>query len=281
MTRMLGVLALSLSACAPSVRDLVSQHHYREAVCAASEGAEPALVRRAMLRDLRVQLHAQVVRDATIEALSSQRAARSQRVLRLVRVDLQTDALPIDALEIEGTLSTDGDSLSVRPATIGALAQLTREPLPRERVGSTYLTGANLLRGMAALATGGLSLVFSPMQRESYAIAPRPDEIARAAPLAWNIGLHVHRHGCARAPNGATRCQWYAIVDEVATAPLELRLALQYGAGNHGSSRGCVIEDSVSVALGFVGALEQTLAERFGERALPLDELTWGAARSR
>lgn len=281
MNRTLGVLAISLSACAPSVRDLVSHHHYREAVCAASEGAEPALVRRSLLRDLRVQLHAQVVRHGTIEALSSQRAARSHRVLRLVRVDLQTDALPIDALSIEGSLSTDGDSMSVRPATIDSLAQLTRERLPRDRVASTYFTGPNVLRGMAALVTGGISLLFSPMQRESYTIAPRPDEIARAAPLAWDIGQHVHRHGCARGPNGAVRCQWYAIVDEVAIAPLELRLSLQYGADSVGSRRGCVIDQSVSVALGLVGTLEHTLPQRFGDRARPLDELTWGAAASR
>lgn len=274
-------LALSLSACAPSVRDLVSHHHYREAVCAASEGVEPALVRRSLLRDLRVQLHAQVVRNATIEALSAQRAARSRRVLRLVRVDVQTDALPIDALEIEGTLSTDGDSLSVRPATIGNLAQLTRERLPRDRVGSTYLTGPNLLRGVAALATGGLSLLFSPMQRESYTIAARPDEIARAAPLAWDVGLNVHRHGCERGPNGAARCQWYVIVDEAETASLALRLALQYRADGVGARRGCAIDQGVSVPLGFVGALEQTLSARFGERARPLDELTSDAARSR
>lgn len=277
MKRSLPLLVLSLSACAPSVRDLVSHRHYREAVCAASEGAQPAVVRRALLRDLGLQVHAQVVRSSTFDAISAQRAARSPRVLRLLRVDVQSNALPVDEVEIEGALSTDGDSWSVRAATIGNFAQLTRERLPRERVGSTYFTGPNVLRGMAALVTGGLSLLFSPMQRESYTIPPRPDEIARSAPLAWDLALYVHRDGCERSGSGGARCQWYAIVDELATAPLELRLAMRYRADGLGSRRSCSITERVTVALGEVGTLDRTLSARFGERARSLEELSTNA----
>ncbi len=280
-------LSLSLSACAPSVRDLVANRHYREAVCAAYEANDPSITRtvsEGLLDDLGLKVHAQLVRAPLLDEL--QRARTPDRAVAMVRFDTQSDVLPLEDASIRASFGSERSlfveraargGIGVYPATIAGLAAVTGEELPRGHRVTTYITGANVLRGMAALATAGLSLLFSPMQSETFSVGPSDAEVRRAAPRATELAVHVQRTGCARIPQGAWRCRWYAIIDERADAELFVRLSMTYRAdAPRRRETVCYLEGQARLSLGRVGDLSRTLPERFGQRAISLSAATRG-----
>lgn len=280
------VLGATLSACAPSARDLVARRHFREAICAAHDDRDPAVRRAvsdAVVRDMGLTVHAQLVRAPLIAELQQARARHS--TVAMLRFDLQSDALPIDETTVRASFGSERSRFGsseprrgggVRSATIDALAAVTREPLPRARQGSTYLTFDNLLRGAAAVLTGGISLAFQPMQMQpaTYTIAPSDAEIRRAAPRASDLALHVHSTGCTRLSPGGTRCRWYAIIEEVPDAELVVRLEVTHRASApRRRDEACYLQTERRMSLGRVGDLERTLPERFGTRAIAIERV--------
>lgn len=277
------LLSASLSACAPSVRDLVARRHYREAICAENDARSPSVrrvVREATTRDLGLTVHAQLVHAPLLAELQRARGTRS--TIAMVRFDLQSNDLPLEETTIRASFGSqrsggstdDYRGYGVRTATLAALTTTTREAIPRDRHGRTYLTFDNLLRGTAALLTGGLSLTVAPFESAPYTISPSVEEIRRAAPRAAELESYVHSMGCVRLVPVGSRCRWYAIVDEQPDAEFVVRLEVAHRASapQRGGSA-CYFSDEMRVSLGRVGELERTLRAQFGTRAIALDHV--------
>lgn len=271
----LTITALSLTACGPSVRSLVAHRHYREAVCAAHEGRDRALVTEALARDSALAVHAQRVRAPAVDQLNERRAAEHLPAVALVRVDAQSNVMPLDRVSIEARILDEERAPRGASASFSTALMMTRERLPPSHTVQTYLTPTNFLRGFAAVLTGGLALAVSPMQREWVTIDPTPTEVARAAPLAMRLLESVQQSGCVESTPGQhnARCRWYFFVAARDDETLSLELTTRYVAHRSNyerSSQTCHVDRTIVHALGAAGALDATLANTFGQRAISL-----------
>lgn len=287
--RLVAAIAVSTLACGPSVRALVADRHYREAVCAADEGREAELVGRALDSDANIVLHAQVIDGAEVRAALSGPEVRSGRVgltgrddgdAVLLRISAQSDTLPIDTIElsvIAGAL--DGRAVALGTSW-GALAWATGEPLPPRRLVDTYITGANALRAGAALMTAGLSLLFTRFRSETVSADPLPADYERVAPRASRLHALTSRAGCFPHESGAAggvRCEWFFVYASRSDAPLAVVLTARYAADRtdpeHTLRSVCAVTRRAHFTLGARATLAADLDARFGPRSRALREL--------
>lgn len=268
-------LAFALSACGPSVRSLVDGRHYREAVCAAHDGVDRALVTDALARDTGLTLHVQSLSDSTLDAVNRSRAVAHQPPVQLLRVDAQSNQLPLDRLELEATIDNDEGLARGALVTLTSALLVTGERIAPGHTVETYLTPSNALRGLAALVTGGLALFVSPMQRERYTVGPTWTEITRTAPMAAALD-HVAEHaGCANiaVADRHARCRWYFFVAAEPSERIELAITTRYTAQRSDYQRTlqtCSLTRTQRRALGTAGALSATLSQTFGAHAIAL-----------
>jgi hypothetical protein len=271
----LALFALALVACGPSVRTLVEHRHYREAVCAAHEGHDRAFVIDALGRDTALAVHAQRVRTPAVDQRNERRAAEHLAPVALVRVDAQSNVLPLDRVNVEArVLDADHVPRGVIASFTTSL-MMTRERLPPSRRVHTYITPANFLRGFAAALTGGLALAVSPMQREWVTVEPTPAEIAMTAPLAMRLLESVQQSSCVESTPGQhnARCRWYFFVAAREDEQLSLELTTRYVAHRSNydrTARACHVDRTLVRSLGAAGSLDATLVQRFGHRAIEL-----------
>jgi hypothetical protein len=276
---MLTTLALATVACGPSVRPLVEARHYREAVCAANDGVEPALVRSALARDSAIAVHAQRVNHGQLDALEARLPGDPPVSVSLLRIDAQSNALPLDGLELEVSVAGRSSGVIARPATFERFVELTRERLPPHHTTLSWWNEANSLRGLAALATGGVSLLFAPFRQEAVSIPPSAYELARAAPRATALLALTNGAGCRAHVDGVrgARCRWYWLVVAAPDAEVELSLSARASADRTERRRDedrCSLTVRAEVSLGPARRLGATLDRMFDGRALPLVELT-------
>jgi hypothetical protein len=214
-----------------------------------------------------------------MDAVEARQSAEFPASVSLLRVDAQSNALPLDELALE--LSVDGRAGGVRAssASFDGFVALTGERLPPSFRTYSWFTEANTLRGLAALATGGLSLFFAPFQQDVVSIPPSAYELARAAPRATALLALTEGAGCRAHVDGmrGARCRWYWIVVAAPDAELELELTARASADRMRSERfeeRCSLAVRAQVSLGPARRLAWTLDRMFAGRARPLSELS-------
>lgn len=223
-------LALAVVGCGPSVSRLVADHHYREAICAAHDGDAEAKQRvgAGLDHDTGLTVIVQPIADAEVAALlprstaTSRRAAKVLDDVRFVRIDVQTNALPVDAI----AAGIKPNALDVQPVSREALAEITGEVLPRRVVRTTYLTGGNVLRGLAGVITLGTSLLVAPMREGLRQTEAPDDDYIRLAPIAQAL-YHAMSEGCRDGGVDDTtslRCHWFYMTPRSTRASVVLRL---------------------------------------------------------
>jgi hypothetical protein len=275
----LAALTLGTSACGPSVRSLVDARHYREAVCAAHDGVAPATVRAAIARDSAISLHAQRVNDSRLDALEATDDGAPPVSISLLRIDAQSNALPLDGLALSVEVEGRTPGVRARSASFERFVELTRERLAPGHTTLSWITEANTLRGLAALATGGLSLFFAPFRQEAVSIPPSAYELARAAPRATALLSLTEGAGCRAHVDGlrGARCRWYWLVVAAPDAEVELTLSAVASANRTEALRyenACALTVRAQVQLGPARRLGATLDRMFAGRARPLSELS-------
>ncbi|UQA55425.1 hypothetical protein [Polyangium aurulentum] len=283
-----GVLLL-VAGCGPSLGGLIEAKHYREAICAATDGTEGARaeVASALDKDADLQVHVHVV---TAEELQPVLGSATEKVIergRLARVMVDSNVLPVDTLEIEASFVTDGGFVAGLDAGWEALAWVTQEKLPGRHREETYATPGNLLRGGAAVLTLGLSLLFTDFQPGMVEVDAPPSEFARMAPLATRLRATTERGGCKSAampaPSSAAgagqRCTFYFVLDNVSRMPVLLELKARYAATRHNAEslaythRECAVERTFRVPLGPPAGIEEAARRKFGTRMRAVGEV--------
>lgn len=278
-----ALLSLALGACGPSVRSLVTQRHYREAVCAAHDGSDRdrALVGQALDASAGLLAHVHVVTDDELRASLGPGFSPGAVRGRLVRVIAQSDLLPLDTLDLAVTFTAEGGRMAALPATWETLAWSTRETLPPHRASQTYLTGGNILRGAAAFFTLGFSLLFADFRPDTIAVEAPLSEYERLAPIATRLHGTTERAGCANhslSAGAGQRCEWYFVLDTVSHDPVTMELTVRYAAMRAGGSEtepeSCALTRSFRIPLGAPDEIAAQTRARFGDTARPVTELT-------
>ncbi len=286
--RPLALILAFATGCGPQLQTLASQHHYREAVCAAADGSgdDRDFVRRALVGDLNPQLHVEVVRPDQLDRALAGRGDldRITGRVRFVRVRLETNVLPVDDLDADITFTSNGVVVAA-PIEWSTLAAITEEKLPPQETYSTYAHSGTAWRGLAAFFTLGMSLPFTTFRKRSYsADAPLP-VYERTAPAAFRLRAamldgHGCRHSLARTSGNGLTCTWYAALDPATAGPIQLDLTLAYSAQRvrHRDSwrtqDGCRVTHPIAIQLGEIRTLEARTTRTFGPRMRPLRELT-------
>ena len=284
----LALLLAFATGCGPQLETLASQHHYREAVCAAADGSsdDRAFVRRTLVADLNPQLHVDVVRPDQIDRALGGRGDldRITGRARFVRVRLETNVLPVDDLDANIAFTSKGVVVGA-PIEWSTLAAITDERLPLQETYSTYAHRGTAWRGVAAFFTLGMSLPFTTFRTRTYFTdAPLP-VYERTAPAAFRLrAAMLEGRGCRDAPSlssghGVT-CTWYAALDRKTAGPIQLDLSLAYaskrapGRGSWRSPETCRVSHTIAIPLGTVRDLETRTTKTFGSRTRALRELT-------
>jgi len=273
------LLALAVTGCAPNLSRLATDHHYREAICGAHDGSstDRAEVGHALDGDTAVMLHVRMLQDDELAPFASSLAGRA----RFARVVLQTNALPVDGLDVSVAFTNEHDRLAELVAW-EPLARVTGETLPAKRETTTYATRANGWRVLGAFFTLGTSLLVAPLREGSAEVdAPDADYLA-VAPVAHALYHAMPNHCDAVGADGelGASCHWFFVVPRRAQEPVRLDVKLHYTAHRRDRSGEpldhdtCVVERVHTIELGKLDALDATTKRVFGAGMRPLAELT-------
>jgi hypothetical protein len=278
-----AALCFAWTGCGPSVRQLVADKHYREAICAADGGGRDTrmLVEEALWSDLDLHLHLQPVPDEALARVVGDDAARISDRALFVRILLRTNVVPVDGLQLKASLEREEGTSGGAAVSWEALSWATGEPLPPKQEYETYATAANVRRGLAAIPTFGLSLLFSPFQRERR-IGDAPLEVhRRTAPLATRLHGEMAYHGCRElAPPGSAglgkACTGFLVVDRSVDEPLSVRVELTVGAEKEPRrlrhEGRCTVSRTIRIPVGRPAELAKGEGAASGRRMLRLPE---------
>jgi len=283
--RLVLLLGLSLAGCGPSLSTLVSQKHYREAICA---GGTDEAVSRALFDDTNpyVNLHALTDEEVSTVLPDPAKAADVTSRARFVRFTLETNRIPVDGMRLAVTTTP----AIVTWPSLETFAELTGENLPPPR---TYTTDPSFFGNLAlVLVTGGVWLFTDPFTPRRYSV-PLPDEVyQKAAPNAF--ALHrattgqascerTNPQSAADAPVGL-RCSTYFLLARPVDRALTLNFTFEYAASrirrdtDHGADADreenrCFSKHTVHVPIGTEAALPQWTRATFGTKPRRLAEL--------
>jgi hypothetical protein len=281
---------IAATGCGPSLHALAEHRHYREAICGAHDGSsdDRREVGAALDADAEIAVHAHAITTRQLAGVVGDAAEPIAERTRFVRVEVQTNALPVDGLEVATQLD-DGYTPIASPVDWDALARTTSESLPRKRTTTTSVTGGNVLRVLGAIATAGLAPLGAAVIGHPFTFDERTievdapdDDYARVAPHAHAL-FHAMEGGCG--PTGpmlsrqaiGTRCTWFFAMDRGLRAPAEIRLTIRYRAarevGEHPGQPPCEVERVQRISLGRTGELDATFEREFGSRMHTLAEL--------
>jgi hypothetical protein len=284
-----AVFVVVATGCGPNLHALAEHRHYREAICGAHDGSsgERETVGAALDRDAGIAVHAHAITVRELAGVVGDAAQPIAERARFTRIEVQTNALPVDGLTISAQLD-DGYTPIASPVDWDALARTTGERLPGKRRETTYITGGNVLRVIAGIATAGIAPLGAAMIGHPFTFdegtievdAP-DDEYRKLAPRAHALFHAMDAAGCA--PDGplsrdavGTRCTWFFAMDRNLHAAAELRLTIRYRAERETGDRpgqSCVVDRVERINLGRATELDATLEQTFGSRMRTLDEL--------
>lgn len=264
MVKALPLLLVLLTACAPTLPELVGQRHYNEALCAydALDIEEQAQVRaslvEAMLTDLEPAYH---VHEVTLEELSTIMPSEvAERVLeRVMLVRLTYDSHELRSLESFSMglkLLHAGEPVPEIPIEREELALLTGETLPGPRtrtvrtpepeyfwalpfamLGDVILLGQGefTVKTFEAMRGEPETAVIEPSQVDYFAAAPATEALYHATWDAW----------CSGEPG--TRCETFRVFERRG-GPLEMELS-----GHFTADMFCGVYTSQQVSLPVTG----------------------------
>jgi hypothetical protein len=272
---------LVLAACGPQLDRLVEQRHYREAICAASDGSaeDRDVVKRALAADAGVLVHVEMIRAEHLWPLLGSSTDDVMQRARFARVRVQSNQLPVDDIDIDVAFLHDREPASL-PISWTSLASATAERLPDKRTRRTYNHPGTYLKAIGALFTFGLSLALID---ERTVEVDAPDSAYRGtAPRA-----HALRHAMLEARSCAERpafhgratgvsCEWYVAIDPAPQRELSLEVTVRYAAAReqrHGSDR-CRLAETSTIRLGPAADLDAKTSWLFGPRMRELSRLT-------
>jgi hypothetical protein len=284
-TRHAAIVAIILyTGCGPQLDQLVSRHHYREAICAAHDGSteDRTHVIRALAADAGTHLHVDMIGAEHLEPLLGDATGDVMRRTRFARVRVQTNLLPVDDLHVAVAFSHGGGGPASTPVGWTSLARATRERLPPKVRRSTYLHGGSALKALGALVTLGASLPFTTFRTRVVEV-DAPDSAYRTfAPLAHALHRAMAGHTPCRAVPAdgdravGTSCTWYLAIEPDHERRLRLDVTATYSAKRlRRHDEHCVVEQTASIPLGRVVDLDATTDRLFGARMRELAELTW------
>lgn len=274
-----------LAGCAPRVSTLVAHHHYREAVCAAHDGGvhRRQLVADALVRDAALYLHVhRITADELAPRLEPGLAEQVLARVHLVKITVQANTLPLDALQLEISIQGEDMGAAAGPVDWGTLAVATGETVPAGDQRPSYATIGNLMRGLGVVFTGGLSLRYTHFERRTI-LTPAPLQVyerqmPRSAALLRALGP-VRCRGLgldASAVEGGQVCTGHFVFDRSPATRWSLTLAQTYVATIDPAAM-CSLQRSASVE---IGRTDEWLT-RFGPRMRRLDELPAGPVTTR
>ena len=276
MRRASILLVLFGLGCGPSLKELLPQKHYREAVCEAHDGSEGdrGEVLRALAADADVSLHVYAMTTDELRSLLGDATDSIGSRATFARVRVQTNALPVDGLDVVAAVASEG--AMAEPVTWDSLAKVTNEPLPPHRIAKSYATVGNAV----AVLTLGLSLLFGVGgdSRNVEVDAPHSDYL-KMAPRATALHDAFGRAGCSGvSSSGATAgksCDGYFIIDATKSAPVRLEVAVRYMALREGGriddppryaeKKRCELTSKSVVPLGRANGLAGTVKAVFGQ----------------
>lgn len=277
-------LSLFAAGCGPSVHSLVQAKHYREAVCAAHDGAADELdyVARALDKDADIYVHVHTVSEAELQTVLGLDTPAALDRGRMIRVSLQSNILPLDNLELETKFATqDGKTASI-PVGWKSLAWLTNEKLPPNRIAENYVTGENLLKAAGVLVTAGFLLLFTKFHPYTYEVDPPLWEFKQSSPRAFALHETTRTGGCTDLGGNrgvGKKCTFYHILDSVSKEPVALQIDARYvsmrqtGKSAEDSEERCLVPRTVQLPLGTPQEIEKVTRERFGDRMQPVRAL--------
>lgn len=278
--RLLPIVPIVVVGCGPRLETLTSQHHYREAVCAAADGSsgDRAYVGGALIRDLDPSVHVEVIERAHLAHALDQRGDPDEisRRARFVRVRLESNVIPVDDVDA-GIAFTAGGRTVGAPVTWPILAMITGERLPPQVPYSTYAHRGTYAKLLLAFVTGGVSLLYVPFRRRSYLEDAPRSEYLKVAPAASALRDAMQPDRCTSLPGRdglGMSCTWYAAIDPSVEGPLELELAVAYAARRVTHDPACRLQRSYTIPLGDARELATRMPRTFGPRMRPLRELT-------
>ncbi len=263
--------------CGPNLQSLVQAKHYREAICAAQDGdtEDRRMVGRALDKDADLHLHVHVVSKDELQPVLGYATNATIARGRILRVGMQSNVLPIDSLELQGTFVTDAGRTAGLVADWSTLALITNEKLPPNRVEQTYATGENFLKGGAAILTGGLSLLFTNFHQGNVEVQAPYSEFVRLAPHASALHNTTATAGCTAigAADGAGRkCVWYFVLDNISRTPVAFELETSYvslrqtGKQSPDVEEKCLVKRPIRISLGKPEDIEKTSRDLFGDK---------------
>lgn len=223
MVKQLTLVLLTMTtACGPSLSSLVRHHHYREAVCAVTDGHDAEVV-DAAVRAARAQLRAHRLSPAELTALSPGAPEALATRAALVTVEFDSLRVPLDGLTAEVTL-VDPEGAASTPSTRTALIWATNETEPGPVHLQTGATGANALLALGYLMTAGVPLLlgstaalvwgrpFDPFPDRQVVTVDAPErEYERLAPIATALQRTLPR--CTPGIGASLRCTGTLLVD--------------------------------------------------------------------
>ncbi len=274
-----GLLAAA-PGCAPRVSTLLEHKHYREAICAAHDGAERrrARVSEALAHDTGLYLHAERVEEGELAAILGSTAAAAAVLGRveLVRIRARTNELPIDDLGLD--LSIRGDRMGAAAGPLGweTLAFATGETIPGPQRYETYATLGNALRAAGAVLTLGVSLPFTRWGKRTVESDAPLEAYEQQMPIAAALMRALGPPRCEGAGLSASEggaglsCLGHFVFDRSAETRWTLVLTTMYVTGGGlPKAPACSHRMVSTVEIGRIGEWR----ERFGPRMRRIDEL--------
>lgn len=279
-------IVLSTAGCGgPALSQLVADKHYREAICAAESPSSRDEVAHALDADAQIYVHVHVVSPDELREVLGDATDDVAGRATFVRVRAQGNALPVDRLSLAVALTGGGGA--AKPVEWTSLAWATREHLPPQHPEETYLTGGNVLRGLAAVVTAGVYLIFDPFKPGTQMVDAPREEYERVAPHATALHDAMPPAACSdeRLAGNGQSCEGFFVVDARGTAPLALEVKTTYeadrlegppadgGAPPTSHEDACAIETRAAIALGTPGEMAERAERTFGSRGRALAEV--------
>lgn len=254
MTRCLALLmSLGLTACAPSLQNLVSHRHYREAICATEGQAAQTDVALAIGNDADLHFHLHRVTEAELRHVLPEEAPVVLTRGDLVRLRVVSQGLPIDGYALSARLEDRRGTGEAKLANWATLARLTGERLPQSHIENSRATSKNVLLGLGAFVTFGAALLFTGGRffgPEPVRVGPGYAEYQRVAPNATKLHDAIGFDGCRQrdAVEGGyvqSRCDAYFVVTNLDDGQWQLRLGQVFAADRIGVDRTAPREEKI------------------------------------
>ncbi|MBN1947474.1 MAG: hypothetical protein JW797_17520 [Bradymonadales bacterium] len=294
-----ALTAFCLASCAPNLGELLVEHHFNEAVCAAQDSYDPvvqSMVVAVLEADIDPAIHIAVLGDAELRPLFREYTDDILRRLVILHLSYEVNEAPIDGVHISVAILGDGEPLSwVYPSRV-ELAALMGETLPDARVAEDPWEGARGLAGLGAAASlpmahlvdlGTLNIfhlsegaedLIANSGPQTHVVYPTVQELRRQAPrsdLVYRLALGAYGPDYE---DGIHHGFFFFEQPNPQPARLQIEIGSSYAADGF-AARGLYSEQCMVYAERIVlevlepARLERALQAIFGQRMVRLAEL--------